>query len=520
MPNNFDDSDIIFADEITPPDDTNDNTPWKIIIADDDNEVHTITRLVLEDYILYERKVEFIHAYSGTDTINIVKANPDAAILLLDVVMESDNAGLEVVRYIREVAKNSFIRIILRTGQPGMAPEKEIITEYDINDYKEKTELTATKLYTIITASLRAYNDLRNIDKNRRGLKKVIESSVYLSDNRSIEGFTHSILQQLILLLNMDNIATGFDKSGFCAISEKERMVIKAGIGKYESCIGKTVCEAVPEDINKYLFEGLEKNKSLFIDSYYISYFYTKSGVKIFLFVNNITRLSEIDMDLVNVFTGNAYLAFENMYLNKDIIDTQKEIIIKIGEVVETRSQSTANHVKRVADYSYLLAKLAGLDENKIELLKQASPIHDVGKVGVPDNILLKPGKLTPEEFEKIKEHTSLGYNILKTTERDIIKAAAIIAHQHHERWDGKGYPQGLSGEEIHIFGRIVSITDVFDALAHKRSYKDAWAIENVIDYIREQRGKQFDPRLVDIFLDNIDQFLEINIQYPDDSGQ
>lgn len=204
------------------------------------------------------------------------------------------------------------------------------------------------------------------------------------------------------------------------------------------------------------------------------------------------------------------------MAMQDEVIETQKEIILTLGEVVETRSNETANHVRRVADLSYILARRYGLSKEESELLRLASPMHDVGKIGIPDTILNKPGKLTQEEMEVIKTHTTLGHEILKHSERPIIKAAAIVAYEHHERWDGKGYPRGLEGEEINIYGRITGITDVFDALGSERVYKKAWSIEKIKGYFEEGKGKQFDPHLTELFFDNLEEILELRRSFPD----
>ena len=156
------------------------------------------------------------------------------------------------------------------------------------------------------------------------------------------------------------------------------------------------------------------------------------------------------------------------------------------------------------------------MDEREAHLLRLASPMHDVGKIGIPDAILNKPGKLTEQEFELIKSHTTIGYEILHKSNRRIIEAAAIVAYQHHERWDGNGYPQGIRGEDIHIFGRIVGLIDVFDALSHSRLYKSAWDSERVFEHIKASRGQSFDPKLVDFFLDNFEEFLAVCKRYKD----
>jgi len=192
-------------------------------------------------------------------------------------------------------------------------------------------------------------------------------------------------------------------------------------------------------------------------------------------------------------------------------------VIFSLGTIGEARSKETGNHVKRVAEYSYILAKEYGLNQELAEVIRLASPMHDIGKVAISDNILNKPGKFTPEEFEIMKEHAKLGYDMLKNSNRQILKASATVAHEHHEKWNGTGYPRGLSGENIHIFGRITAIADVFDALGSNRCYKKAWELDRILDLFKKERGKHFDPKLVDIFFDNLDKFLEIRDKYKDD---
>jgi HD-GYP domain-containing protein (c-di-GMP phosphodiesterase class II) len=202
--------------------------------------------------------------------------------------------------------------------------------------------------------------------------------------------------------------------------------------------------------------------------------------------------------------------------LNKEIEDTQKEVVFTMGAIGESRSKETGNHVKRVAEYSKLFALCYGLSEEKAELLKMASPMHDIGKVAIPDSILKKPGKLTKDEFEIMKTHADLGYEMLKYSDRDILKTASIVAYEHHEKWDGTGYPRGLSGEDIHIYGRITALADVFDALGSQRVYKEAWEDERIFTLFKEESGKQFDPKLVDIFFENLDSFLSIREKFKD----
>lgn len=203
-------------------------------------------------------------------------------------------------------------------------------------------------------------------------------------------------------------------------------------------------------------------------------------------------------------------------YHDNEVEETQKEIIMTMGNVCEFKDSETGNHIKRVATISQELAKLYGFDQKQSIDIGWASTLHDIGKVIIPDTILNKPAKLTPEEFEVIKKHPQAGYDMLKDSTKKLIHNAAIISYTHHEWWNGNGYPRGLKGEEIDIKGRIVAIADVFDALMNRRCYKGAWEYEDVKECMLQNREKQFDPKLLDLFFENISIFLEIEKKYLD----
>ena len=200
----------------------------------------------------------------------------------------------------------------------------------------------------------------------------------------------------------------------------------------------------------------------------------------------------------------------ELMALKIEIEETQREVVFTMGAIGESRSKETGNHVKRVAEYTYILAKYYGLPEKECDMLKQASPMHDIGKVAIPDAVLNKPGRFNDEERAIMDTHAQLGYDMLQASNRPLLKMASVVAYEHHEKWNGKGYPNQTSGEEIHIYGRITALADVFDALGSSRVYKPAWDDERIFKMFKEERGEHFDPRLIDIFFDNLDEFLHI----------
>lgn len=198
----------------------------------------------------------------------------------------------------------------------------------------------------------------------------------------------------------------------------------------------------------------------------------------------------------------------------KNLEETQKEIILRLGQAAEYKDNETGMHVIRMSRYSASIGRAAGLSKMECEMLLAASPMHDLGKIGIPDSILLKLGKLDEKEWEIMKTHPVIGAKILSNSNSELLKTAEAIALVHQEKWDGSGYPKGLKGEEIPIFGRIVALADVFDALTTERPYKKAWSIEKSVAFIEEQSGKHFDPQLVPHFIKILPEILEIKEKY------
>jgi len=502
---------VQFADEISvrPPDSEG---TWKVMIVDDDDFVHKVTELTLGDYRYQNTPVEYLHAYSGAEAKTLLRDNPDTAVILLDVVMETEDAGLEFARFVRQDANNAFVRIILRTGQPGQAPERKVITEYDINDYKHKAELSEQRLFTAITAAIRSYRDLRTIEQGRMGLQGIITASSALFTASSLQDFFVLALEYILRTGRCVGVSCA--EHGLVAVGDNGEFRVREvrgvpGLGSN----GRELTTRMRE-----LFGSVVRGRGVLVleKEFAASFFNMHTDQDFFFYASFGRTLNETEQGLLHILGGNIAVALNNLFLTEEIVATQREVVLTLGEVVETRSKETAQHVKRVAEYSYLLAVKAKLSEDRAQLLRMASPMHDVGKIGIPDSILFKPGKLTEEEFAVIKTHTVIGHSILKNSSRRIMRTAATIALQHHEHWNGEGYPHGLVEDETHIYGRITALADVFDALACDRVYKKAWPLGQVTDYLREQQGKQFDPVLVDIFLQNLDEIQAIRATYPD----
>jgi response regulator RpfG family c-di-GMP phosphodiesterase len=514
------DDELVFADELPPPSEVVERPPWKILVVDDEEVIHTATRIALADFRFDGRPLSVLGAFSAREGRALLEAHRDVAVVLLDVVMESDDAGLELARHVRETMRNALVRIVLRTGQPGAAPEKQVITQYDINDYREKTELTEVRLFTTLTAALRAYRDLNTIEKSRRGLELIVGSTGQLFADQRLRKFTEGVLTQLQSMLHLDEGSLLMQASGFAASpDEQDRLNIVAATGRFSRYVDAPVHEVVAPEMLADIEAAVRQRASVFTENGFVGYFRTDNGSVNVLYLQGCRGLERLEKDLIRTFSSNIAIAYDKLFLSREIQETQREVIEVLGSVVESRSNETASHVRRVAAFTHRLAVLAGLGEREATLLEQASPMHDVGKIAIPDDVLRKPGKLTEAEYALIKSHTSIGHAILRTSNRELMRSAAIIAHQHHERWDGRGYPQGLAGEGIHFYGRLVAIADVFDALMNDRVYRKALPLTEVVAVMEPEKGRQFDPELLQTFLDHLDAFVALNALHADDSA-
>lgn len=490
---------------------------WKILIVDSDNFVHLMIKEIMKDFKFEDKPFKFMHAYSSVEALDILSKNKDIALILLDIFIKSKNVGLELTRYIREVINNSATRIVLMTSDNSNIQEDAMLN-YDINGYESKNELLSKKLNTIVVSALRSYRDILHINSNKQAMEQVVASSATLYEKDSIEDFISSTLWHFNSIIHSckDNMYCGI--SGLAALRNfnKKCFNIISAYGKYSGNNNKRIMDSVSQEDFMLIKKAYRIKDHIMTDDRYISYYDSSCGIEAVIFIEIDGKAEHLDMELLDVFHKYVSAAFETLCLNREIEETQREILYLLGEVTEARSEETGKHVQRVSKYSKILAEKYGLLKRDIMHITMAAPIHDVGKIGISDNILMKPGKLTPEEFEIVKTHTTIGYNLLKSSNRELLKSAAIIAHEHHERYDGKGYPRGLKGEGIHIFGRIVAIADVFDALGSPRVYKKAWVINDILNYFREEKGKHFDPDLVDILFGNLDEFIEIKEKYSD----
>lgn len=479
----------------------------KILVVDDEEDIHRVTDMILAGFVFEHKSIEILHAYSGKETLEVLEQNKDIQVIFLDVMMETPTSGLDIIKKIRHELKLKLVRIILRTGQPGQAPEESVIIDYDINDYHLKTDLTAKRLKTTLIASLKNYRDLFGIEQHKQGLEKIIQSSSRLFQNNQLDGFLESILEEL------SNFQVDYPdlmyirkevNDGFLTVKDENSNRIVAATGDYQKYIGKKL-EAIDEmkDIVFAIADTLPDTDNIIpMSNGILVKSIGKSNTSNYIYIDG--DQNTYDYDLIRLFMNSFSIALDNFVLNNLLNTTQREIIIALAETVESHFEETGSHIRRIANMMYKFATHTGFSFSECEVIKLASTMHDLGKIAIPDSILKKPAKLTSEEFEIMKTHTLYGYKILSKSDLDILKVAADIAYQHHERFDGKGYPKGLKGKEISMAGRMMAICDVFDAMTHKRVYKDAMNIEVAVEYLNSNKGLHFDASLVDIFLDNI----------------
>lgn len=290
---------------------------WPLAIVDDDPEVHSVTELALSDFRFGGRGLTFLHAYSGEEAQAMLRAHPEVALVLLDVVMETERAGLKVVEFVRNELKNHFIRIILRTGEPGQAPELDVITRYDINDYKNKTELTRTRLFTTVYTGLTTYRDLVALEANRRGLEKVIEASAHIFEMRSMAQFTQGVLEQLSALLFLGHDSVMVHCSGVAAEGQGALRIV-AATGSYAPLLGHDARAVLPSLVIERIEAARTSDSLVYGTDYFVRD--QKNGDELIFYIGADVPLSVPDRRLVDLFCQNAAIAHRNIRLLQNLV--------------------------------------------------------------------------------------------------------------------------------------------------------------------------------------------------------
>lgn len=459
-----------------------------ILYIEDEELILKNTKLILETIFT---SVET--AANGIEALKLYQ-NKKFDIVITDIFMPEMN-GIALVKKIKEL--NPRQSIIITSACEESSYLLELINLGVAHFLLKPIQMEqAVKIITEVVTNV--YNQQKVDELNSSLKQELIHQTTLLEQYKEIVDISTIVTQTDI----DGNII--YANEAFCKVSgysQKEIISRNHNILRHPDMSSEFYRDLWKTIFKKQTWRGTIKNRDKNGKTYI-----NKSTIK--------PILDEFD-NIIN-FISISHNVTELFELNDEILHTQHEMLSLLGEIGETRSHETGNHVRRVAEYAKLLGELYGLEDEQIKLLYNAAPMHDIGKIGIPDSILLKPGKLDPDEYDTMKTHSKIGYTILKESSRPLLQAAAIIAHEHHERWDGSGYPNKLSGEEIHIYGRIVALADVFDALSYGRVYKKAWSLDKIIEFIINERAKQFDPTLVDIFMDHIDIFNEISLKFQD----
>lgn len=463
---------------------------WKLLVVDDEPDVFAITKIVLADFSFAGAALEIIPAYSRSEAEAYLQQHDDVAVLLLDVVMEETDAGLRLVEFVRVTLGNKLVRIVLRTGQPGYAPEKEVILRYDINDYKEKTELTTQKLFTTVVASLRAYQHLLDLERQRAGLAQIVHANQGLARHQELDEFGKGALAFMVALLN----------AGGGELRRRE------GQGSTALARQGDLPESAIDAIDAW--DGLTLR---WVDGLVLAPIPSRTDSPVFVCLGGVSSMDDGDRVLFGILAEAVGAGWDSVLLLGRLQDAQKAIVYALARMAEFRDAGTGEHVRRVERMVRAMALKLRVhddyaclrDEAFVEQLVLASVLHDVGKVGVPDAILNKPGALDGGEKRQMQAHVAIGAEILAEAAgmvpgMNYIALAAEIAANHHESADGSGYPGRKTLDQIPVSARIVSVADVYDALVSKRPYKEGWPREKAIAWLREMAGQRFDPRAVE----------------------
>jgi response regulator RpfG family c-di-GMP phosphodiesterase len=485
--------------------------PWAVLVVDDEPDVHRVTADVLATYRFHGRGIALFSAYSAAEARQRLAEIDDLAVVLIDVVMETERAGLDLVRHIRDGRGDRLVRIILRTGQPGSAPEHQVILDYDINDYREKAELTAAHLFTSITTALRAYEDLSTIERGRRGLATIVTAATELLRLHSLTAFLAALPETLSHLLGIAGDSLVCWRSVGQPVGSAE---IVATSGAFRDLAHRRLDAIEPDDVRERLDRAFRVGESRYERRRCTLFQRTQSRHEVVILLQNGHDLSELDQELAALFCAQAAVGLDDLYLFEQLKQSERASVLALAKCAEFKDDNTGRHVLRVALYTReLIAELrrrgdfaARIDDEFADLVGLASVLHDVGKVGIRDAVLGKTAKLNDGEFQQMRRHPAIGEAILAQAAAMVdgptyLSVGATIAAAHHERYDGRGYPHHLAGEAIPLAARILSVVDVFDALTSDRPYKAPWPVERVLHYLEEQAGSQFDPVVVRAFV-------------------
>ena len=493
---------------------------WQVLVFDPEGALHAIVSQAVQGETFFGRPVEVLHARDQDTCFDHFKRSDDIAMAIVPLGSESTQSEFDVAHYIRRVLRKHAARLVVNMLHSAYVPDLESLAEYDVDDCLDPQRLSVAHIRSLIQGRLRAYRGILSFDSHRSSLDQVLEAMASNQKSISVDELSDRALFQLVRLFGVESPQLFlvskpliFDDEGrakrWLRSTDLRQSVVYSSLGD-DAPVADLILDQV----------GLAIEAQLSMDNQvgYAAYNGLAGGIgESVLYVQHGGRLNDWMRSLLEVFAQSLAVTFEKVILQDSLRNHQKELVYLLGRAVEQRSRETGAHVQRVSQCSAHLAKLVGLPEEIVTLIGLASPLHDVGKLAIPDNILNKPEALTAEEWVVMRTHATHGRDILMESRNPVMQMAARIAYSHHEKWNGSGYPLGLRGKNIPIEGRITALVDVFDALGSRRIYKAAWSREAVESELLKGKGQHFDPVLVDLFLANLPDFEAICAALPDE---
>ena len=509
------------------------NCEKPIILAVDDEEMN----LELLEILMVPLGYEVEKAIDGKEALEkISKREPD--IILLDVMMPGMD-GYEVCRILKEDEKTRHIPIVMVTAL-SQIENKITGIETGADDYLSKP-FHRTELIARVNSLLKVRTLNEKVKRYQDTMRSLFELTTFSEEFNDRSNVLNELARRTAELTGMEKVAIALVENNLFQVKasynlgdDKELYIFLSNNGPIRKVVetGKQLVSAGDPEITKrfnlnlsYMcvpLKSVSKDVIGVLCAFGVSSNVSEETIRVLSLVAQriaseiqIKDYSRILEETVDKRTKALRESLEKLEeANKEISHAYEEIVYRLSVAAEYKDEVTAAHIHRISHYSEALARKMGLSPESVRLIKLASPMHDIGKIGIPDSILLKPGKLTPDEFEIMKQHTLMGARILSGSSSPLLRMAEEIAISHHEKYDGSGYPYGVMGENIPLVGRIVAIADVFDALSTRREYKEAFELDKTLSIMKEGKGKHFDPNLVDAFFDILDEILVIRENY------
>lgn len=488
---------------------------WDVLVVDDEPNVQEVTALALSRLAFEGVPLKLHFASSAESAIELLHRIPSVAVVLLDVVMEHESSGLELISYVRNTLKNPYVRFILRTGQAGAAPESQIIQNYDIQEYWNKVDLTVKRLRNTIISALRSYVSLVRVERRREISDFILQQSRKLQDESVDETqFVELIAKGIIGVFTNSRYTMPHDADHTDAFSSLilrgatiggPLWLIASALGQFEAWAGAPV-ESLPDPTTRaILLDMMAQDEPIMMaqDETHLRLLltFTAPGTRHSALYME-APANSIDPSYLMTLATHAQAIFKSKSAHWLTRRSYAESALRLAGIVEMRLGGDEDHLQRLSRQVRLLALRTGCDVRQADMLSQAAALHDIGNIKLPDAVLIKPGPLNQDEWAMVRSHPQLGHDLLAASSIENLQLGAVIALEHHEKWDGSGYPNRKRGLEISLGARLTTIIDVYDRMITDRPYRKALTVAETLDFLRGKAGTYFDPDLIEKFFD------------------